>query len=485
MQYGGHGGIGIVLDSEESKNVAVVHKTNQGYSGKDLWRLKQEKPELFGGAAASGNSSVPAAQKLPAGFQVCREVPGWLFNADRNIYLNPETGQHACRDPHTREFYVYHRGQDISSMLAVRGDAAACSGSSGGSSRHVIINDLHRAARSMNLDLAHLDSPAAMFAIYDAREGGAAAAEAAAKGLHGRLLPRLAAYRGLWEEDQLKAMATDSIEALGREIGAGEGVGLALALLVGRRLTLASTRGAVCKLFRPDGLDASTGEDDVRSSSAQPEVGCIDLANHDGNLGICLTVDAISTANVSTARLHALVRPHVASERLKAACIAVLEAARGGGATPPLVAAAIRLAWTQQDGDLPPSKRPRTDQLTKVRCRHILLRHLGSQQGTGERGKKKVTRTQWEAEAEMLAVFGEVTNGGPSAFTTKCRALSECDTALRGGDLAGDLGWLDKDPAKNRKIPIPVVRAAFGLVVGQLSDVVSSERGVHLILRTA
>jgi parvulin-like peptidyl-prolyl isomerase len=79
----------------------------------------------------------------------------------------------------------------------------------------------------------------------------------------------------------------------------------------------------------------------------------------------------------------------------------------------------------------------------------------------------------------------ELASGGASAFTIQCRAVSECDTALRGGDLAGDLGWLDRDEKKNRKVPGPVVRAAFTLNIGQLSDVVASERGVHLLLRTA
>jgi len=64
--------------------------------------------------------------------------------------------------------------------------------------------------------------------------------------------------------------------------------------------------------------------------------------------------------------------------------------------------------------------------------------------------------------------------------------VSECDTSLRGGDLAGDLGWLDVDPKKNnsRKVPEPVLNAAFKLQIGQVSDIVASERGAHLILRS-
>ncbi|CAK0879247.1 unnamed protein product, partial [Prorocentrum cordatum] len=70
------------------------------------------------------------------------------------------------------------------------------------------------------------------------------------------------------------------------------------------------------------------------------------------------------------------------------------------------------------------------------------------------------------------------------AFTKRCREDSECETAMRGGDLAGDLGWLDRDPKKNKaKVPAAVVRAAFALQVGQVSDIVVSERGVHVITR--
>lgn len=474
-----------ILDSEESKNVAIVHKTNQGYSGKDLWRLKQERPELFGGAAPpvpqDNALSLPSA---PAGFVRNRELPGWLYSSERNMYFRQETGQFYCRDAATGEFYEFHKGEDLGVQLCIRGDAAGRVGPAGLASRHVMIGDLHRAAAAMKLDLSHLDSPSAMFAVYDSRAGGGPMIEAAAKGLHGRLLPRLAAYRGEWDEARLQAVIAEAIETLRREIGAEGGIGLAVALLLGRHLTLAAARGAVCRFFVPEGMDASTGEDDIVGEGAQAATHYIDLAHFDTNLGVLLTVDGVAS-KLGRSRLHALVRHHMAAERPKAACLAVLEEAMNQSADAPLVATAIRLGWSQQDDLGEPVPKKSRVEVPKVRIRHILLRHVGSQVAAGERIKKRPSRTQGEAEAQMFKLFLEVANGGDKAFTAQCRAASECDTALRGGDLSGDLGWLDRDPAKNRKVPASVVRAAFALAVGQLSDVVSSERGVHLLLRSA
>eukprot|EP00927_Polykrikos_kofoidii_P065598 TRINITY_DN61337_c0_g1_i1.p1 TRINITY_DN61337_c0_g1~~TRINITY_DN61337_c0_g1_i1.p1 ORF type:complete len:496 (-),score=76.55 TRINITY_DN61337_c0_g1_i1:292-1779(-) len=486
---------GLLLDSEEAKNVAVVHKTNQGYSGKDLWRLKQERPELFGLGAAgaatqtAATGSGAASSKPPQGYQRVADMPAWFYNPQASVYLNNESGKHFCRDSATGAFYELHTGEDISASLSVRGDAAACARSQGGASRHVVINDLHRAAASMKLDLAHLDSPAAMFAVYDGRAcaGGPAQAEAAAKGLHVRLLPRLASYRGHWEDDRIQAAVLESIDALATEIGsADKGVSVAVALLLGRRLTLAASRTCVCMFLDPEDMDAGL-ENDVVAKDGRPSAHSIDLAHHETHLGALLTVDTINGGEgaLTNARLHAIMRPHIASDRLKAACVAVLVGAQKNGTEPPLVAAAVRFAWTQNDGDEPVPKRARTDGgPAKVRCRHILLRHASSVTSTGDR-RKKATRTQAEAEQQMLGIFVQVNSGDPTAFTTQCRAISECDTALRGGDLAGDIGWLDRNTAKNKKVPAQVVLAAFTLAIGQVSDIVSSERGVHLVLRTA
>jgi len=471
---------GPLLDTEESKNVAVVHKTNQGYSGKDLYRLKQERPELFSIAGPSSDATDP---QIPKGYRAVSNVVGYYYNAERNIYWEKSSGRFLCRDTTTNEYYDHNVGDDFSATLSIRGDAAACASQKGvAGGRHVTIGDLHRAAASMKLDLSHHDSPAAMYAIYDSAVGGSSVAEAAAKGFHVRLLPRMASYRGAWSEERLKAVVSESIETLSQEISADAGITMALALLVGRRLVLASSRGGLCMLFGPAGIDAGfdCGDVEVTCDGSVASISCIDL-DDDIHQGVLLTVDALCSSGITFSRLRSLVRQHVAADRARAACIAALAEARRSGIEAPLVAAAVRLSWAQDDN--PSAKRPRKENLTKVRCRHILLRHAGSKVQASR--KPKATRSVHEAESQMLGLLQELQFGGAPAFTERCRKMSDCDTSLKGGDLCGDLGWLDKDPTKNKKVPASVVRAALMLTIGQFSDIISSELGVHLLLRTA
>lgn len=470
-----------VLDSEESKNIAVVHKTNQGYSGKDLYKLKQERPDLFHTAGAADASAASGGKKLH-GFVELPGNPDWLLNVERALYYHRETSKFYCKDPSTGEQYEYHDGDDMSGNVSARCDASACAGQGAGkgaaSSKHVLISDLHRAASAMKLSLTHHDSPASMYAIFDSNASGGAVAEAAAKGLHMKLLPKLASYRGLWQYDRMQAALAQCIEQLSVEIGAEEGISVAVAVLIGHQLTLAATRGASCTLFgRGDG--GSGGDLQVVGAGSTPTTQCIVL--DDDHLGAILTVDAVRAAGLSSGRVRSLVMQQIMAGHPKAACIKLLDGAREAGATLPLVSAAMRL--TVRDADAEPAPKKSKSEKMKVRCRHILLRHTGSRTA-GER-RAKPTRTLAQAEKQMVALLEEIGRGGASAFTAKCKAISECDTGLRGGDLAGDLGWLDPDPAKNKSVAAPVVRAAFALTVGQLSDLVSSERGVHVLIRTA
>lgn len=466
--------------------MAVVHKTNQGYSGKDLYRLKAENPELFRGGGSRVAGAGPDSDD-PPGFV---DLPGntdWMVNTERAIYFHRETRAFYCRDPGTGEQYELHVGKDFSGSCACRCDAFAKPGkdasSASSTSKHVLIHDLHRAAGAMRLDLAHHDSPAAMYAIFDGNVGGAAMAESAAKGLHMRLLPTLAAYRGRWAYDRMCNAVKSCIEALAVEIGATDGIGVAVAVLIGHQLTMAASRGASCTLFCKEGAGGG-GDVEVRGSSSKPSTQCVVL--DDDHIGCFLTSEPVRAAGMTSPQLRSLTLPRIRAEQPRAGCMKVVTRATEAGATAPMVCATLCLKIQDMDGREPMSKKARTNQ--KVRCRHILLRHTGSrltaQEQRNER-KPRPKRTLAEAEAQMLQLLEELTRAGPAAFTTKCKAVSECDSGLRGGDLSGDLGWLDPDPAKNRNVPAPIVKIAFQLSVNQLSDIVVTERGVHLVLRSA
>eukprot|EP00441_Pelagodinium_beii_P006769 CAMPEP_0197684180 /NCGR_PEP_ID=MMETSP1338-20131121/99132_1 /TAXON_ID=43686 ORGANISM="Pelagodinium beii, Strain RCC1491" /NCGR_SAMPLE_ID=MMETSP1338 /ASSEMBLY_ACC=CAM_ASM_000754 /LENGTH=84 /DNA_ID=CAMNT_0043265853 /DNA_START=16 /DNA_END=266 /DNA_ORIENTATION=+ len=58
--------------------------------------------------------------------------------------------------------------------------------------------------------------------------------------------------------------------------------------------------------------------------------------------------------------------------------------------------------------------------------------------------RKQVKRSQEEAESMMLEVLQNLEADGFASFQKVCREVSECASALKGGELAGDMGWLDR-----------------------------------------
>merc|ERR1712217_935601 len=95
----------------------------------------------------------------------------------------------------------------------------------------------------------------------------------------------------------------------------------------------------------------------------------------------------------------------------------------------------------------------------KVRVRHILLRHW---RGVGAKPvdpirRKPIDRSPDMAETQMLAVLDGLLAEGCAGFSTACKTLSECQSALKGGELIGDLGWLDRvnDSSQDKKSQHP------------------------------
>ena len=117
----------------------------------------------------------------------------------------------------------------------------------------------------------------------------------------------------------------------------------------------------------------------------------------------------------------------------------------------------------------------------EVRVLHILKKHRGSRRPASWRNPK-ITDSKEKAISdlrELLSILSE--SGGNhkelrATFEELAKTESDCSSAKRGGDL-GFFGRKKMQPAFEK--------ASFGLKVGQLSDIVDTSSGVHIILRLA
>ena len=102
-----------------------------------------------------------------------------------------------------------------------------------------------------------------------------------------------------------------------------------------------------------------------------------------------------------------------------------------------------------------------------VRASHILIAYEGSA-ATGD-----VSRSQDEARTFIEDLHGKAVQGDD--FGEMAKEHSACPSSSKGGDLgAFGRGQMVK----------PFEQAAFGMEVGDVSDVVETQFGYHLIKRT-
>lgn len=139
----------------------------------------------------------------------------------------------------------------------------------------------------------------------------------------------------------------------------------------------------------------------------------------------------------------------------------------------------------------PPAKKARVEKKSqaaeqgdKIRCCHILLKHkdlrMVQDPESQQRLKRKgpMTRTVVQAERELLEMQKQLL-ANPNIFHVLCRKHSECDTAIQPGQSAGDLGWVARGGGGL------IEAAMFSLRVHEISDIVSTPRGLHIIQRIA
>lgn len=109
----------------------------------------------------------------------------------------------------------------------------------------------------------------------------------------------------------------------------------------------------------------------------------------------------------------------------------------------------------------------------KIRASHLLVKHKDVRRPSSWK-EANITRTKDEAMAIILAHEARIRSGA-ATLSELATAESDCNSARRGGDLGyfgrGDMQKEFED-------------AAFDLKPGQMSRVVETQSGLHLIERT-
>lgn len=124
--------------------------------------------------------------------------------------------------------------------------------------------------------------------------------------------------------------------------------------------------------------------------------------------------------------------------------------------------------WERPDGDSPASI-PQA----KVRASHILVKHRDSRRPASWR-QDEITRTKEEAIAE-LNKYVDIINSGEETFEELASKYSDCSSAKKGGDL----GFFERNQMQK-----PFEDASFDLTIGEMSGIVETDSGVHIIKRT-
>ena len=104
-------------------------------------------------------------------------------------------------------------------------------------------------------------------------------------------------------------------------------------------------------------------------------------------------------------------------------------------------------------------------------CRHLLIKHTQSRNPSSWR-EKTITRTKEQAIIKLQQIRKEIVENGQD-FIRLTMIESDCASAKYGGYLTGDINHFQK----------AFTDAYLKLKPHEISDIVETESGVHIILR--
>lgn len=108
----------------------------------------------------------------------------------------------------------------------------------------------------------------------------------------------------------------------------------------------------------------------------------------------------------------------------------------------------------------------------KVRVRHLLIKHKDSRKPSSWK-EEQITRTK-DSAVEKLKSYKDEIERGDATLEQLAVDNSDCSSHVKGGDL-GFFGRGEMQPSFEK--------ASFALQVGDMSNVVETDSGVHLIER--
>ncbi|CAN3375778.1 hypothetical protein DIURU_003792 [Diutina rugosa] len=110
----------------------------------------------------------------------------------------------------------------------------------------------------------------------------------------------------------------------------------------------------------------------------------------------------------------------------------------------------------------------------KVRASHLLIKHAQSRRPKSWKSPDGITLTRDEAIVKLRGFQKRILNG-----EIKLEELAETESDCSSHEKQGDLGYFGRG-----QMQPAFEEATFGLNVGEISDIIETDSGVHLIHRT-
>ncbi|XP_076455314.1 putative peptidyl-prolyl cis-trans isomerase dodo [Babylonia areolata] len=130
--------------------------------------------------------------------------------------------------------------------------------------------------------------------------------------------------------------------------------------------------------------------------------------------------------------------------------------------------------YTKESQWDPPTEPAKRSSMEKVQCSHLLVKHNKSRRPANWKGET-ISRTKEEA-IKLLEGYRQDIESQQATFGELASKHSDCSSARKGGDLG---------PFGRGQMQKPFEDASFALKVGEMSGIVDTDSGVHIILRTA